>query len=224
MFTVQSNIKAWQDQGNSLLHTWENKICLVSHITVNETNFDHWVNCANKLSPLQFIYLDLLHVFGWLPSVAAAPQCSDWPQDPAAAGPLRQWSRKPDTQELSNPHVPPTKYVTSGHRRRWCVLCHSPDTPRVGVAEERYEGVAGYYGCCCGNAFLPGSGCPLGSDCDYVLEEAGFCPCLWWGSRKEGSPGHLLPRCRGHYLGHSWGGRQKIKLNKRKAAWRRECT
>lgn len=173
----------------------------------HETNSDLWVSVS------LFIYWGLLLVFGWLPYVAAAPRCSDWPRDPAAAGLLRRWSRRPDTPEQSNPRIPHTGSARSGHHRRWLVLYHSPDTLLAGEAGEWCEGEACYCGCCCVSGLLRGFGCPPGSGFDHVLEGAGFCPSQWWGSRMEGSPGRPLPRCHGHCLGHNWqedSGRREI--------------
>lgn len=176
------------------------------------------MNYANYLLPYyNFIYCDLLHVFGWSPSVAAAPRWFDWPQDPAAAGLLRRWSRRLDTPERNSPHVPPTGFATNGHRRRWLSLCHSPDILLVGVAEEWYEREAGCYDCCCCVNALPlGFGCLPGTDCDHVLEEAGSCPCRWWGSKREVSPGHPQLRCHGHCLGHSYLEEEVSKLQRHK--------
>lgn len=156
-----------------------------------------------------FIYWDLLLVSGWLLFAVTAPRCFDSPRGPAAAGLLHQWSRRPDTPGLNNPCVPPTGRATNGRRRTWPVLCHSPDTHLVEVAEEQCEREAGCCGCCCGSAALRGSGYPPDSDCGRVLEEAGSCPCQWSGSRREASPGRPLPRCHGHCLGHIYGEREQ---------------
>lgn len=142
---------------------------------------------------------------GSLPSAAAAPRCSYWPQGPAAAERLLQWNRRPDTREPNNPRVPPTGRARSGRHNRWRVLCHSRGRPLVAVAWEPCEGEAG----CCGSAPPPGCGCPPGSDCDHVLEEAGSCPCPLWGSRREENPGLPLPHCHGRCLGHIWRGETK---------------
>lgn len=163
--------------------------------------------CLLTAASTQHVFWGLLLMFGSSPSAAAAaPRCSYWPQGPAAAERPHQWNRRPDTQEPNNPHVPPTGHARSGRHKRWHVLCRSRGRALDVVAWEPCEGEAGCCGCCCGSAPPPGCGCPPGSDCDHVLEEAGSCPCPLWGSRREENPGLPLPHCHGRCLGHTWGG------------------
>lgn len=146
-------------------------------------------------------------------SWAAAPRWSGWPPGPAAAGPRRRWSRRRGTAAPSSPRGPPTGHAASGRRSRWPSLCHSPGTHPAWGAEELC-GSGSAPRCCCGSAVPPGCGSRRGSGgWERVLEGAGSCPCLLWGSRRGESPVLPLLHCHGHCQGHTWGwGREEGKI------------